>query len=492
VRVKRRQILQALGAGALFTSSLSRGQVLLRPSAPLPKPSGAGSGPPRIVFYVQPHGHIPSTVNMSIPGGSTTNFAEMPLTGLAQSDLSSILRPLYPFADRLLAIEGLCHTSALVDIEDVTLAGTGDLNNHQVGVADVLTCNRALQQPGTYCTGGGISIDQLLANRLAAPGRYGSRVYGFNYVPNSVVSPFSYLGSGEATPMVSDPATAYADLQAYLAPVLAPQHRQAVLESLRSNVLGTVADEYNLLAPQLGTEGRQKLQQHAALVQNLERSLGVVSAAASCNTTFSSASDGTIGTSVRQFMKLIKIAFACDLTRVVCFTAPVPPCPELGYPADTDFHAYAHESMIPTACGVAYSGLAAQAITDLDTWHAGHVAYLLELLDGIPEGSGTMLDNTVVVWVSELATPTHLHNDVFTVLAGGCNGFFETGRYVRYPRNIPSPQPNMPLIGPPQNRLYVSLLRAMGQQDDTFGMTSAVAHDGTPLSFNGPLTELHA
>ena len=54
-------------------------------------------------------------------------------------------------------------------------------------------------------------------------------------------------------------------------------------------------------------------------------------------------------------------------------------------------------------------------MTDLDAWHAGHVAYLLGQLDSVVEGSGTMLDHTVVVWLTELATPTHLHYDAFTV-----------------------------------------------------------------------------
>ena len=48
----------------------------------------------------------------------------------------------------------------------------------------------------------------------------------------------------------------------------------------------------------------------------------------------------------------------------------------------------------------------------------------------------------------------------------------------------------MALTGPPHNRLHVSLLQAMGQTDTSFGMTSAVADDGTPLSFGGALTEL--
>jgi hypothetical protein len=236
------------------------------------------------------------------------------------------------------------------------------------------------------------------------------------------------------------------------------------------------------------------------LVQELEASLattvsGSSASPARCDTSFTAtASDGTnVGPSVRQFMSLIRLAFACDLTRVVTFSAPVPLCPELGYPADMNFHGYAHASIEgATACGQIFSPVAAQAMTDLDAWHAGHVAYLLAQLDSVPEGSGTLLDHTVVVWVTELATPTHQHYDTCTLLAGGCNGFFQTGRYVRYPRTLASPMPNQPLIGPPHNRLLVTLMQAMGQTDTSFGLTTATAADGTTIDLTGALPELGA
>jgi hypothetical protein len=481
VPLNRRQLLQALGLGAV--ASVIRGEPIAR--------AGAPTFPSRIVFYVQPHGHIPNAWNMAIPGAAADQYAERSLVDLAQTDLSPTLQPLYPYRDRLLAIEGLSHTSALADIEAVTRAGSGDLNNHQIGVADVLTGTRALQRTGTYCTGGAATLDQVLATRLSAPGRFDSRVYGYNYIPNSVVSPFSYLGPGQATPMVSDPSAAFADLIGYAKPTAPTTSRADLLNSLRPSVLDAVSREYDLLAPQLDTVGRQKLDAHRDLVRELEASLGAIGPAPKCDTTFDGTTPTTSAAGVRQFMSLIRLAFACDLTRIVTFSAPVPQCPELGYPGDATFHGYAHQSIDgATSCGQTYSPLAAQAMTDLDAWHAGHVAYLLAQLDSVVEGSGTLLDHTVVVWVTELATPTHLHYDTFTVLAGGCNGFFNPGRYVRYPQTLTSPMANQPLIGPAHNRLLVSLLQAMGQTDTTFGMTGTTAIDGSALSFVGPLTEL--
>ena len=217
-------------------------------------------------------------------------------------------------------------------------------------------------------------------------------------------------------------------------------------------------------------------------------------AAMRCGAQFVSAIGARVpsGHVVRQFMRVIRLALACDLTRVVTFLAPVPQCTELGYPGSETVHGYAHQSILgSTSCGQMYNPVAERAMTDLDAWHAAHLAYLLQELDAVPEGAGTLLDHTVVVWLTELATPTHQHHDAHVVLAGGCNGFFETGRYVRYPRTLSNPLVNQPLTGPPHNRLLVSLMQAMGQSDTSFGMTDAQAADGTTISFRGPLEELH-
>lgn len=475
--MRRRQFLQALGLGALATTLKSG------PSARIA--SADDTFPRRIVFYVQPHGNIPNAWNMQIPGAPMDRYAERALAGLQPADMSPTLRPFHPYRDRILAIEGLSHTAALADIAAVMKAGTGDLNNHQVGVADVLTGTRALQRPGTYCSGGSRSIDQELATRLAAPGRFDSRVYGFDYIPNSMVSPFSYLGPGQATPMVSDPAAAFSDLLGYAIPSGTPKTRDDLMKSLRPSALDAARTEYDLLAPKLDADGRMKLEQHRNLVRELELSLGSGASSRCGDTAFDSS-----GPPMRQFMRLVRMAFACDLTRIVTLCPPVPQCPELGYPAAETFHTYAHQSIEGhTSCGQTFNPVAAQAMTDLDAWHAGHVAYLLEQLDSVKEGSGTMLDHTLVVWVAELATPTHQHHDVFTLIAGG-GSTFEMGRYMRYPRNQPNPIPGEPLTGPAHNRLLVSLMQAMGQTDDTFGLAGATADNGTSLSFRGPLQEL--
>jgi hypothetical protein len=480
VRIDRRQLLQALGLGALAT--LTTGRPLTALGGPPPPPSA----PTRIVFFVTPHGLVPDSWRMPIPGGPGDAFAERSLVGLAPSDFSAVLRPLHPFRDRLLGVEGLAHASVLADIAAIQRTG-GDLNNHSIGVAGLLTGSRALQRSGVPCTGGARSLDQELAVRLGGGGRFGSRVYGFDYVPNSTVAPFSFLGPGQATPIVSDPAAAFADLLGLRLPTPAggPLTREDAIAALRPSVLDATAREYELLGPRLDREGQRKLDDHRDLVRQLEASLGA-GLSARCDQTV----DRT-GHAVTQFMRLIKLAFACDLTRVATFVAPVPECPELGYPASATMHTYAHQSIAgATSCGETFNPVAAQAMTDLGIWYAGHLATLLQELDSVVEGSGTVLDHTVVVWLTELATPTHVHTDHLALIAGG-KDVFNTGRYVRYPRTMTNPIAGFSPMGPGHNRLFVSLMKAMGQPDTSFGQTEVTGADGRAIPLTGALTELH-
>ena len=475
MKPSRRQLLRALGLGALSTLAGRSSSALADNVA----------APSRIVFFVTPHGHVPNAWTMPIPGGTADGTATRSLSALSAAEFSTVLRPLHPFRDRLLAIEGLSHTSVLADIAGVLRTG-GDSNNHSMSVAGLLTGARALQRNGAPCTGGRRSVDQEIAARLASPGRFASRVYGADYVPNATVAPFSFLGPGQASPIVGDPAAAFADLLGVPAPSAAAGTREQAIASMRPSVLDAAAREYEALAPKLDREGRARLEDHKNLVRELERSLA--SPAPKCGVVADRS-----GPTVTQFMRIVKMAFACNLTRVVTYVAPIPQCPEFGHSPDVNVHGYAHQSIEgDTSCGQMYDPVANAAMTDLGVWYAQHFAFLLSELDSVVEGPGTMLDHTAVVWLTELATPTHQMHDVLTVIAGGCNGFLRTGRYVRYPRTFTNPLKNKPKTGPAHNRLLVSLMQAMGQTDREVGMGDAIGADGFPIPMREPLTELHA
>ncbi|MEZ4464304.1 MAG: hypothetical protein R3F43_07260 [bacterium] len=91
------------------------------------------------------------------------------------------------------------------------------------------------------------------------------------------------------------------------------------------------------------------------------------------------------------------------------------------------------------------------------TWYAGQYAALLRRLDAVPEGDGTLLDNTLVLWVNELSRGnTHSHQDMPFILAGGKNLGLDTGRFLRF-------------NGASHNDLLVSIANLMEVPIPTFG-----------------------
>jgi len=104
---------------------------------------------------------------------------------------------------------------------------------------------------------------------------------------------------------------------------------------------------------------------------------------------------------------------------------------------------------------------------------------LMEELESVPEGSGTMMDNTLIVYTSNNADKQHTSGANWPVmLLGNCNGAFKTGCFTQLEGKRPI------------NALYTSILRASGVEVDRFNMSQQMAAKYD--SGNGPLTEVFA
>ena len=67
---------------------------------------------------------------------------------------------------------------------------------------------------------------------------------------------------------------------------------------------------------------------------------------------------------------------------------------------------------------------------EIDRIHARLFRYLLEKLDAVKLGEGSLLDAGVAVWLNDLGEKYHSYNNVPFILAGGCKGALKTGQYV--------------------------------------------------------------
>ena len=102
---------------------------------------------------------------------------------------------------------------------------------------------------------------------------------------------------------------------------------------------------------------------------------------------------------------------------------------------------------------------------------------LMEALESMPEGGGTMMDNTLIVYSSNNADKQHTGGQNWPfILLGNCAGRIKTGQFTQLNGKRPI------------NALYATLLHAIGAPRDRFNMDKATASKLD--SETGPIAEL--
>ena len=155
----------------------------------------------------------------------------------------------------------------------------------------------------------------------------------------------------------------------------------------------------------------------------------------------------------RQQTDLMVHALRCDLTRVGTLQWSTAQGGHLFHDlAQSDHHH--HMTHIPEWDD---SPARIADLANVEHWFARQFAYLLEKMKSVPEGDGTLLDHSLVVWVNELNVPwMHTHDNIPFVLAGGCKDQIQTGQRLHYE-------------GANHNDLWITVLAAMGVDVSTFG-----------------------
>jgi hypothetical protein len=389
-----------------------------------------------------------------------------PAGGESDFTLSTILAPLEPHRQQILVLEGL----------DFQSGRNGPGDNHQKGMGHLLTGIELLE--GTDFEGGngelvgwggGISVDQHIANAVGAANKFKSLEFGVQVFGASVWSRMSYAAADQPIPPEDDPYAAFDRIFADLGADPLGLERKRVL---RHSVLDTVGDDYSRLTTRLGSEDKGKLDAHLAAIRDIEARLdsgGQLGGACQQPTLQGGLDLGEndnypiIG---KLQMDLLVMALACDLTSVASlqwnssvsnrvFSWLADPIPDghhdLSHFGDSD-------------------GTAMEKLTRINTWYAEQFAYLCSEMKKVQEGEGTLLDNTVMLWGNELGRGnSHSLNEIPFVLAGSAGGALRTGRYLKYDNTVP------------HNNLLVSICNAMDLPDTSFG---------NPAYCTGPLPNL--
>ncbi len=214
----------------------------------------------------------------------------------------------------------------------------------------------------------------------------------------------------------------------------------AAKNAMNKSVLDRVTADLNRMSALVPASQKPKLDAHLAGIQALEQSLqggtGTMPGKECKAPTQAPLSDPPSGVTpdeahhlavAQNQLAIIQTAFQCDLTRVATFS-------------------FAHgnsglrfNKIDPTVDkgdghhGVSHDTSAAAAQERIDTIYCEQMSAFLQKMKAIPEGTGTLLDNTLVIFFNECAVGnTHSIENMPVLMIGGKNLGVQTGQHMQF------------------------------------------------------------
>lgn len=425
-KYSRRAILKTLGLGAGFLPLLSTERARAANKSGFPTRFISitwtdGICPPD--FYAQgPAGPLPSTLPLS-------------------------LQPLAAFSDKLLLFRA--ETSSDVKKQspfDLTVmldanATYGGHWSYPALLTGDVTVNGSTSQASSP------SIDQVIANDLGAQG-VNNALLNVGCRPGKSFT--SWRSANTPNVQQTDP---YKLFNSLFSSVSMPPAQMNVLLARRRSVLDFVGKELTSFSNNLGVDDKAKVQIHLDSIRSIETQLsGPASTPAACTAPTITPAGLNFNTITNypdhvQFMAdIVAAAVICGQARAVTMDlidnggGNSLTFPWLDVPSP-DFHAIAHQGS---------SNYAQKSL--IDQWFFKQcVAEIAGKLAAVPEGAGTVLDNTIILTSTDMNEGSnHYVGSIPYVMLGGAGGYFKTGRLVTFPSQVPN------------NKLLTSILHAMG------------------------------
>jgi hypothetical protein len=79
-----------------------------------------------------------------------------------------------------------------------------------------------------------------------------------------------------------------------------------------------------------------------------------------------------------------------------------------------------------------------EKLVKIQTWHVERFANFVGKLAAVPDGDGTLLDHSMVLFGGGMGDGNlHRHADLPCLMAGKLGGAFKPGRHLRYPADTP-------------------------------------------------------
>jgi hypothetical protein len=394
-----------------------------------------------------------------IPNGVTME-AWTPAAAGSTFEYTRILKPLEAFRDRTLVLSGLAHKNAYA-LGD----GPGD---HARAAACYLTGVHPKKTAGADIKNG-VSVDQIAAQHIGATSRFPSLELGCDdsrTVGNcdsgyscAYTNSLSWRSDTAPNPPETNPRLVFERLFGSFDAGLDPETR-AKRRASRSSVLDLVTDRTSDLVKTLGSSDKRKVDEYLSSIREVERRIQM---AEQDMTGLPEGFEKPTGIPVTYdeyaslMFDLQVLALQADLTRVITMMmgreGSMRTYPEIGVP--DPHHPLTHHRNTPEWI---------EKVTQVNAFHMGLFAKFVEKLQATPDGDGSLLDQTLVVYGSGIADgDRHTHTDLPVLLIGGA-GSLKMGRHLRY-EDVP------------MTNLYLTVLDRVGVRAETIGdSTGRVEH----------------
>ena len=233
---------------------------------------------------------------------------------------------------------------------------------------------------------------------------------------------------------------------------------RAKRDEYRKSILDLVTDDASKLKQQLGQTDRRKVDEYFSSVreieQRIERAKSDSSSQKIPDLTLPRGVPKELDEHIGLMFELMALAFQTDTTRVATFMMANEGS-NRSYPMvgvnDGHHHLSHHQNKQDWI----------KHLAKIDKYLIGHYAKFLERLKSIPEGTGTLLDNSMIVYGSAIADGNaHSHHDLPVLLAGKGGGTIASGRHIVSPKETPL------------NNLFLSMLDRMDAGVESLGDSS--------------------
>jgi hypothetical protein len=414
--------------------------------------------PTRFVVFATPNG---TRNSLFWPTGTETNF-----------NLNTFTPDLAPYKSKLTFLKGIKLNPSL---QNGALGGTLG-SEHARGTGGMLTA-RPLKSGTQFKSfgnttsgwGSGQSLDQYLAGKLKPPTVFPSLQLGVHVRDTEVRARISYAGADMPIPPREDPKDVFATLFGMTGTGMGMTTDPALVRlwAQRKSVFDASFAETERVKALVGRADRDKLTAHQTYMREVEKRLvgmpgmtppgGLTCTRPTMPADVDLRNDDLYLRAGQTQMDLAVAALACDQTRIITFQWSYAESEHLfGFLNNIsgNHHVISHD--------FASSGTNYNAYNQIQIWYQQQFAYFLQKMNSVVEGDRTLLDNSIVLWATEIGESTQ-HDLMMMpyVLAGSAGGKIRAGRLLDFSSNRRD-----------NNQMLVSIGQAMGDNLTSFGDAS--------------------